>query len=402
VKKVMKGKIRGQGKGLWLTGALLTGIIIAVPLSGCGNSGGSAAGAAGNPSDTVATVGSQAIKRNELDTYLETVYGETALQQIIDYELVMQKLKASGLDVTDDEVNKAIDDQSKQNPQVAAMMKAGGPRKDAMVRGTRNQLAIDKLLTKDIKVTDQQLQTWFNKNRARYDQPQRVKIGFLVTSTKVRADTMAQQLKSQSKTFKQLVDEQAKANDPVAGRSVEETEIPMASLPPNMKSALAKLKPNEVTPVITIGSPPRALYLIAHLVANEPSQKADFNQMKTRLEQDYKLEQVMMRSAGSAAGNPNFQPQQGLQQAAGDLLSQLRTDAAKGKQVQVSDPNFEAVSKNFEAAANAPSGLTAPGGAGSATGGVAPSGAAPSGAAPSGAAPAAGAPKAGGAAKPGG
>lgn len=382
--------------------ALVTGALIAVPLGGCGSSGTGGGGGinGGGASDAVATVGGQPIKRADLDSFLEAVYGEGALSQMIDNQLVMQKLKASGLTVTDAEVNAALDERAKQTPQVAAVVKAGGARKDALLLGTRNELAINKLVTKDIKVTEAQLKTWFEKNRMRYDLPERVKMGILASSTQIKATTMAQQLKSQNKTFKELVAEQMKANDPVGRRSVEETDYPLSSLPPNMKAALAKLKPNDVTPLITLGAPPQALYVILHLIAREPAQKADFTKLKSKVETDYKMEQLAMHATPSPGmGGPNGMGQQTspMQQAAQALLTQLHGDAATSKQVQVSDPTFEAVGKQYATAPVMPS---AAGGPGAMGGGAAPSGAAPRGAAPSGAPKVGSAPKSGSATKP--
>lgn len=381
MKKVIRqSAIMSCSPHLRWTLAVVTGALIAVPLSGCGSSGTSAGGGA-NSGAAIVTVGGKAITHADLDSFLEANAGEQALSQMIDTELIMQKLKASGLDVTDAEVNASLDERAKQTPQLAAVIKAGGPHKQALLLATRNELAVNKLLTKDIKVTDAQLKAWFDKNRMRYDQPERVKVGALFSSTQLKATTMAQQLKSQNKTFKQLVDEQTKANDPAGKGSVEEREYPLAGFPPNIKAALAKLKPNEVTPVLTIGRPPQVGYLILHLIAREPAEKADFTKLKAKAEADYKMEQIAMHAApqpgmGGPAGMMG-QQQSPMQLAEQALMMQLHGDAATSKQVQVSDPAFEAVGKQY---ATAPSMAGGPG----APGGAAPSGAAPSGAAPSG------------------
>lgn len=307
-------------KPRWKIG-VLAALATAAFLAGCGsnNSGPTGTGGGGG---SVAVVNGQSIDREALRDHLEATNGESALRQLIDFALVTQKAKAEGIEISDAEVSAAIEQRSKNNSDISQVVQTGGVRLEALQRQTRYQLALDKLLTKDIKVTDDQLKKWFTSHSKYYDRPERVKIGFLLAATKVRADTMAAQLKSKAKSFQELVLEQQKANDRLGQGSQAESPqmVEVGTMPPAIKAALAKLKPGDTSSVLTIGQAPRQAFAIVRLVDRQPAVKADFVKMKDELTMDYKLEQVARQLNTQNPSNPPFE--RSLQQVEAILAQQ--------------------------------------------------------------------------------
>ena len=301
------------------TGAALLAAGLATTLAGCNNGGGGAAGM-GTVKDTVATVGGEDLTRGELYQHLEATHGPDGLQQLIDYTLVMQNLKSKQLDVSDAEVAANIAERKAKEKELDKIVQAGGPRLKALQRQTRYQLAIDKLLTQDVKKLDEAgLKAWFEKTRKYYDQPENVKFGILQTSSKTRADLMLSQLKNPDKTkaksFLQLVQEQQKAKDQAATGSVAEVSqmVAVENLPDNIKQALAKVQKNGVSNVITLsqngpGGQKQTFYAILRLTDRTPGQKADFTKLKTQIEEDYKLEQVARKVVAQIPGQGGASP----------------------------------------------------------------------------------------------
>ena len=378
-------------------GVLASSVALAAVLAGCnGNTGTN--GSSANNSGAVATVNGETIDRDALHAQLEAAYGETAVRQLIDYTLVTQKLKADKLSVSDAEVTDAINARGANMPEIADIVKAKGVRYDALQRQTRYQLAIDKLLTKDVKATDDQIKKWFETRRAYYDVPAKAKIGILLSTSKEKADTMAAQLKSKSKTFSELVTAQKTANDPAAASSIAEspTMITINDLPELLKNSINKLQTGQSSNVITLKEGARTAYAILRLVQKQPAVKADYTKLKSQVDMDYKLEQVAKKLNGENPGNPPFDQTlqqvkqavaQQTQQSGGqepsfreiltyitqtqsaNLTNSLRT-AAK---VESSDPTYAKVVKSYKPA-------VAPAGAPPAAG--APSVPPPAGAAP--------------------
>jgi foldase protein PrsA len=342
-------------------GLLCAGAALTFVLAGCPRGGGG----------SVASVNGESITRSEIDSHLEATAGDSALRQLIDYDLVMQKLKSEGLSVSDDQVNQQIEKMRKANPQIDEVIQVGGPRLEALQRRERYETALNMLITKDVTVDDKALKAWFDKHHAYYDLPTRLRVGFLLSSSKERADTMETQLTKKTKSFQELVDEQKKANDDVAQQSTAESPTYMVpdSLPPALQGDVAKLKKGEISKVLSLGNAQRKVYVIVRVTDRQDAQKADFTANHDELELDYKLEQVARKLNSENPSNPPFeksveQVKAVLQQQSRDpqgpsyrdilnfvnqtavnrLLQGLRT-AAK---VTIDDPAYKAVGDDFQ------------------------------------------------------
>lgn len=371
-------------------GVLATSIALSAVLVGC-NKGTTTGGTTGT--GAIATVNGEAVSRDTLHSHLEATYGETAVRQLIDFALITQKLKAEGLSVTDAEVSAAITARQASTPAIAEVVKGKGVRYEALQRQTRYQLAIDKLLTKDVKATEDQVKKWFETRRTYYDTPVKAKIGILLSTVKAKADTMAAQLKSKSKSFQELVNAQKTANDPAAASSIAESPemIAVDALPALLKNSINSLQVGQTSNVITLKEGDRTAYAILRLVQKQPAVKADYAKLKSQLEMDYKLEQVARKLNGENPGNPPFD--QTLEQVKGAVAAQnggqvpafreiltfitqtqsanLTNDLRKAAKVESTDPTYIKVVESYKPAPGA-------GSTPAAAGGAAPSAPAPS------------------------
>lgn len=357
--------------------------LFGLALSGCnqgggGNTGSSITGApSGAATDTLATVGSAKITRENLTSFLETQGGEQALPILIDTQLVFEALKGKSLDVTEAEIDADLARRRKADPQVEALVAAGGPRLSLIRTQVKRELAIEKLLTDGIKPTEAQVKSFFEKNRRYYDQAAKVQVGILFASTKTRADLMAQQLKAKSKTFAQLVAEQKKVQDPIAGQSTESRPglESLENFPPAVRGQLEKLpKDGITTPQSLQVGLPTPVFVIFRKVEGQAPQKADLTKIRAEVEADYKAAEVAKKTAAKNPENPPFDetlkrtydsiklgdpqtppnPNVTLRDtlnsinrfAANDLLQNLRT----GGTVQVEDAAYAKVAVPYQAA----------------------------------------------------
>ncbi|HEX8550135.1 MAG TPA: peptidyl-prolyl cis-trans isomerase [Abditibacteriaceae bacterium] len=346
---------------------------LALAIAGCGGPGATGGGG------SVATVNGEAIGREDLHLYLEATSGERALREMIDNRLVLQEAKKGNIEVTEKDIDDVVAARKAEGGPAAqtieTVTKTGGTQLKAYRDSIKNQLVIDRLVTKDVKVDDKALQAWFTKNKKDYSTPTRVKLGLLITSSKPRADAMAQQLKAKTKTFAQLVDEQKKAKDAAAGSSAVETPTttPQDELPGEVKPAVAKLKDGETTPVLllTPATSPQKVYGILRLVSREQGKNPTLADVKTQVETDYKLEQIARKTVAQNPQNPKFdetvqrtqqylfqqQAQQGImtppsrrdvlrfinQTAIQQLTTKLQTSA----KVEIPDPAFAELAKAY-------------------------------------------------------
>ena len=163
-----------------------------------------------------------------------------------------------------------------------------------------------------MKVSDDELQKFFNTYKSYYEEPAKVKVGTLLTSTKARADAMNRALKDKTKTFDQLVADQQKAADPLAKRSnAGESFAPVDTLGAVFGADEAKsieklpkggtTDPKEIN--IGAGQP---IYVLFHITDKQEPTKADFKALKPQIETDYKMAQVAQEEVKKNPQNPPF------------------------------------------------------------------------------------------------
>lgn len=195
---------------------------LAVFAVGCGSDDG---GSDSVPSNSVAVVGDQSIPKSEFDdliTYAKRSYdaqkrpfpkvGTPEYVQLRDQAMrfLVQRtqfeVKADDLDidVSDDAVKKRIDQYVKERHQgdrkkFDAELKAQGlspEQASDIIRANLVQEAIFNKVTKDVKVTDEQVKTYYDKNKAQYGTPETRPVRHVLVKNKARADDLYAQLKA--------------------------------------------------------------------------------------------------------------------------------------------------------------------------------------------------------------
>ncbi len=162
-------------------------VLLATSLAACAGGG------------TIATVNGQAITKAEFDSKLEgSPAALSTLQQMVRDMLITQYAQKNNIDVTDAQIA-AREDQIKANFPPGSwsdMLKSRGLTEDDVHKALREQIIIDDAVGKDIKVSDAQIQTYFDKNHAQFDKPEEVQarhilVADLKTAEKVEADLKA-------------------------------------------------------------------------------------------------------------------------------------------------------------------------------------------------------------------
>ena len=148
---------------------------------------------------TVATVNGESISQSTFDAKLEgTPMARTVLQQLVQDVLIEQYAKNNNITVSDQDINDR-ENQVKQNFPAGSwdeMLKARGLTEADVHAALREQIILDKALAKNVHVTPQAIQAYFNKNRAQFDKPEQVTarhilVPNLVLAQKVEADLKA-------------------------------------------------------------------------------------------------------------------------------------------------------------------------------------------------------------------
>ena len=165
----------------------LAGLLMATFLSACAGGG------------AVATVNGQPVSRSTFDTRLEqSPMGRQVLQQLVQETLIEQYAKNNNISVSDAEVD-ARENQIKANFPTGSwdeMLKARGLTEVDVRSALREQLVLDKALSKDVTITPAQIQDYFNKNRSTFDKPEQVSARHILVPSLALANQIEADLKA--------------------------------------------------------------------------------------------------------------------------------------------------------------------------------------------------------------
>ena len=129
---------------------------------------------------------------------------DQVLQLLISFQWLQGEAEDQGIKVTDADVKKSFDQQKKQSfPKAADYEKflkdSGQSESDIMLQVKADLLASkirDKVVKGKDKVSDAQIEDFYNKNKARFAQPERRDLNVVLTKTKAKADAAKKALES--------------------------------------------------------------------------------------------------------------------------------------------------------------------------------------------------------------
>jgi len=148
---------------------------------------------------------------------------EQVIGLLISFEWIEREAEEQGVKVTDAEVKKSFEEQKKQSfPKPADYEKflkdSGQTEEDILMRVRLDMLSNkirDKVTKGKDKVSDQQIEDYYNKNKAQFAQPERRDLSIVLTKTEAKAEQAkaalegGQSFKSVAKRFS--IDDASKA-----------------------------------------------------------------------------------------------------------------------------------------------------------------------------------------------
>jgi foldase protein PrsA len=165
----------------------LAALILGTSLAACSGGG------------TVATVNGQPISKADFDNRLAgTPMGRTVLQQMVQDALIQQYAKSNNLTVTDAEVAQR-EDQLKGNFPAGSwdeMLKSRGLTEADVRSALREQLILDRALSKDVTVTPASVKQYFDKNHEQFDKPEQVTAKHILVPNLAMAEKIEGDLKA--------------------------------------------------------------------------------------------------------------------------------------------------------------------------------------------------------------
>lgn len=159
--------------------------------------------------DVVAKVGSETISKDELNELLVEQYGTAALDTLITNKMIEQESKKEKVTITDEEkafeLQALIDSYGGEEAFNLAMEENGMQQAD-IEKEVNQYITIKKLLEPRIKITDEEMKTYFDENKATYAEPEQVKASHILVKDEATAKEVQKKL-AEGEDFSELAKE---------------------------------------------------------------------------------------------------------------------------------------------------------------------------------------------------
>jgi len=234
--------------------------------------------------ETVAEIGNKTISRQEWLTELEERYGEETLRDLVDQEVVQQMADDYKIKVSD----KAIERELNIYKAMYSSAENEPKSEDKWKQQIKYSLLLEELLTKDVKVSEDDMKAFYEQNKSLFDLPASYHLSQIVVETKKEADAAVKELKDGSSfdalAMERSIDEFSANQGGDIGFINEEDE----RVDPQVVEAAKTLKPEKWTGPVKLENG----YAIIYLHEKLEGKKYGFKEVKNQIRRQMALEQM--------------------------------------------------------------------------------------------------------------
>ena len=248
------------------TGMMAVGILA---LAGCSNDGASG--------DVVATVGDEKIMKDELYDILVKNSGQQALNALIDEKIVELELKKEKIEITKDEINEELDvfkEEMGGEDAFKAALEQSGITEDDFKNDIEQYLGTRKLMEPLVEVTDEEIKTYFDENKAEFDTEEEVDARHILVEDEKLAKDLVKKIKD-GEDFEELAKEHSK-DEGSAAMGGNLGFFPRGKMVPEFEEKAFSLKVGEVSDPVKSDHG----YHIIEVLEKKKAKKAKFKDHK--------------------------------------------------------------------------------------------------------------------------
>lgn len=246
--------------------------------SSTGTKEASAKGAAGG--DAVARVNGVAVPRAEFDAKYNKMtrafttrnkeipdnlarrYKESILKQLVERELLKQKIASSGISIDPAELDKEFDEYKKMfrtDENFERYLKSSDVSVEQIKENISHNIAVNKLLEKvgNLQVTEEEAKEYYAKNEKRYEIKEQVRASHILLKMDPKTDkkTEGDLQKKANEIYKEVTKKDADFGElakkysegPTASRGGDLSYFPRGRMVPEFEEVAFKMKPGEIS-----------------------------------------------------------------------------------------------------------------------------------------------------------
>lgn len=149
-------------------------------------------------SETIVTVNGEKITKDQLYDEMYTQGGNALIEGLINKELIRQEAKAKKISVTDEDIEAELERQAANFDmsveEMMTMFEIYGFSAERLRSEMESQAMLRKLLAEEIKVSDEDIQQYYNENQAQFTLPEQVRASHILVETEEEAQEILSEL----------------------------------------------------------------------------------------------------------------------------------------------------------------------------------------------------------------
>ena len=240
-----------------------------------------------NGSEEVATVDGEAITRQEWLAAMESRYGKETLQGLVNEAVMEKAAKKFKLKVTDEEIDLEI--ALLRSAQDVNDTSLHSLSKEQLRQKVRAQLILDKVLTNDVVIEDQEAKKNYEENKSLYNIPTTYRTSLIIVNSKEDAERVQKELKNGSE-FSVLAREHSLDTASASlGGDIGFVAEGQTTFDQAIFSAAQKLKQEEASEPFVLSDGRYAIVYVAEIVEG---QSFSYKEVEDHVKRQLALEQL--------------------------------------------------------------------------------------------------------------
>ncbi|WP_165971944.1 peptidylprolyl isomerase [Paenibacillus piri] len=245
-------------------------------------------------SEAVAKVNGTTISKDQLVKTALAGTGQQTVQRMIEQELIRQEADKAGIQIQDADIEKEIGKLKQNFPsdnEFNQALEANGLTLDGIKEEMKPQVMMNKLLEKEVTVTDDEIKQYYDKNLDSLKTQEQVKASHILVATKEEADAILADLKKGADFAKTA---QEKSQD--TGTNSKGGDLDFISrgvMESSFETAAFALKPGEISDVVQTSNGFHIIKVTDHKDAATPT----LDEKKTEIHDILADEKVQTMSA---------------------------------------------------------------------------------------------------------
>lgn len=214
--------------------------------------------------EQVAAIDDKIITQQEWMLAMEERYGKETLRNLVNEAVMEEAAKKYKIKVTDEDVDFEL-----------ALLRSAQDTNDTSLDlldeeqlrlKIRNQLILEKVLTKDIVIEDEEVEAYYNENKSLYNIPTTYRTKLIVVATKEEANAVKEELKAGS-DFSALAREKSLDSASASlGGSIGFINVGQQNIDSAILSIVPKSKVGEVSEPFTLSNGTYGLVLVEEII----------------------------------------------------------------------------------------------------------------------------------------